>query len=175
MKPRPGDLIAGISGVLLFVSLFFDWYGSNGATVTAWQAFDVLDVLVALAGLGGLAVLLTQATVRRPAIPVAVTVVATAIAALAFLGILYRLLNQPGPNDLVDVEPGLYLGLLLTALMFYGCGKSMRDESPRAADGPIAVEDLPTPPAVAAEPSPGAAPGETTPSEGAGADPREPT
>jgi hypothetical protein len=149
MKPRPGDLIAGISGVLLFVSLFFDWYGTNGATATAWQAFDVLDLLVALAGLAGLAVLLTQATVRRPAIPVAVSVVATAIAALAFLGILYRLVNQPGPNDAIDVEPGLYMALLLTALMFYGCGKAMRDESPRASPQSVAVEDLPAPLAVA--------------------------
>lgn len=179
-------MIAAGCGAVLLVSLWFDWYAADlggagevfqGAELglSAWQSFDVLDLLLFLTALGGIATLVVNATHRSPAIPVAVEVVATALACLALLGILYRLVNQPGPNDLIGVEPGAYLGFLLTAGIIYGAGRSMRDQAPRAADRPVPVEDLPAPPATAAEPAPPPHEGETEPAEGQGADPREPT
>lgn len=154
MKARPGEILAGVCGALLLVALFFDWYDAGDVvTVTAWQAFTFTDIVLAAAGIGGLAVLYTQATSRNPAVPVAVTVAVTALSVLAWLMVVYRLLNQPGPNDVVGLEPGAYLGLLLTAGLFYGCGKAMRDESARAATRPIPVQEMPVPPASGGAPS----------------------
>lgn len=52
MRDRPngeaGNLAAAAGGVLLFVSLFLDWYTRPGYTVTAWTAFEVWDVVLAL-------------------------------------------------------------------------------------------------------------------------------
>jgi hypothetical protein len=42
--------------------------------------------------------------------------------------------NQPGPNDLVEVRAGAWLGLLSAALMLYGGYLSMRDEGTSLAD-----------------------------------------
>ena len=52
-----GELIAGASGLLLFLFLFMDWFGP----VSAFEAFDILDILLALIGLGTAAVVAARA------------------------------------------------------------------------------------------------------------------
>ena len=172
MKPRPGDILAGLAGLLLIAALWWDWYEAGGATASAWEAFSLTDLLLALAGIGGLAVLVSQGASRVPAVPVAVAVIALALSALTLLLMLYRLLNPPGPNDLVGLEAGAYAGLLFSALLFYGIGKSLRDESARAATRPIPIDERPVPPATAAQ-APDAAPDSPPPPPAADA-PRGP-
>jgi hypothetical protein len=46
-----GQLVAGVSGVGLFLFLFLDWYGALGQTRSAWETFSVLDVALAAIGL----------------------------------------------------------------------------------------------------------------------------
>ena len=61
-----GELIAGISGVALFIFMFFSWFGVAGAgevldqaadlgividldtSANAWQAFDFIDLVLLL-------------------------------------------------------------------------------------------------------------------------------
>ena len=43
-----GELIAGASGLALFLFLFIDWFGP----FNAWETFDIMDVLLAIIGLG---------------------------------------------------------------------------------------------------------------------------
>ena len=76
-----------------------------------WQAFSVLDVVLALLALVPLALVVLQATRESPSLPVAFSVLTTVAGALATLLILYRILNQPGPNDRVEVELGAWIGL----------------------------------------------------------------
>ncbi len=137
---RGGDLIAGAGGAALLVALFLDWY--SGAS--AWQAFSVLDVVLALLALVPLALVALQATRASPSLPVAFSVLTTVAGALATLLVLYRILNQPGPNDRVEVELGAWIGLAAAAITAAGGWRSLRVEAiPGAVTPPI--EELPAP------------------------------
>jgi uncharacterized membrane protein len=159
---RDGEWIAGAGGLALLAAMFLHWYGvaipavvplGRGAVAfapldapeaTAWQAFDVLDIVLALLALVPLALVFTQATRRSPSIPVAFSVFTTLAGALAALLILYRIVNQPGPNDIVEVEAGAWLGLVAALIIAAGGWRSMRVEPIPAAPFPP-VEDLPAP------------------------------
>ena len=132
-----GTLIAGVSGVLLFIFMFFSWFGVDVAsaipagipedianqaieesgvdtTANAWQAFDVID--------------LSGASVS---LPVAGSAITTGIGALAFLLVLYRLINPP---DDLGREIGIWLGLLATAGITYGGYEGMQEEGASFGD-----------------------------------------
>ena len=153
---RDGEWIAGAGGVALLAAMFLHWYGAaagrgvlgygpGGSTeATAWQAFGVLDVVLVLLALVPLALVVAQATRESPSIPVALSVVTTVAGALAALLILYRIANQPGPNDAVDVEVGAWLGLLAAVVVAAGGFRSMRVEPVPGSVLPP-VEDLPAP------------------------------
>jgi len=150
---RAPDLVAGAAGIALIASMFLHWYGVDvlvtggppqRAEATAWQAFSVLDVVLALLALVPLALVLLQATRRSPALPVLFSVLTTVAGLLAALLIAYRLANQPGPNDLVDVERGAWLGLLAALAIAAGGWRSTRDESMPGAPPPV-IEHQPTP------------------------------
>ena len=57
----------------------------------------------------------TQATRESPALPVLFSVLTIVAGVLAALLILYRIVNQPGPNDVVEVQAGAWLGLSVAA------------------------------------------------------------
>ena len=134
-RVRTGEIVAG---VLLLVSTFFNWYTVSGRDdgLTAWAAFGVVDLLVALVALLGIALAVSQVVGRGPALPVALGVITTTLALAGTLLVLYRILNQPGPNDLISVEPGAYLGFLATLGVFLGAWLSLSDERPRPVDPP---------------------------------------
>jgi len=153
-----GTLIAGVSGVLLFIFMFFAWYGAPGVsgevieqaqeaaeqlgvqgpedvdtTVNAWESFDFTDLLMLLAvivAVGVAAITLTGASVS---LPVAGSALTAGIGALAFLFVLYRTINPPGEGD-VDREIGLYLGLLATAGIAVGGYLAMQEEGTSFTD-----------------------------------------
>jgi carbon starvation protein CstA len=137
---RDGEWVAGAGGVALLAALFLDWF--SGAS--AWQAFSVLDVVLALLALVPLALVVLQATRESPSLPVAFSVFTTIAGALATLLILYRLLNQPGPNDRVEVELGAWIGLAAAVVTAAGGWRSMRVEAIPGARRPP-IEDLPAP------------------------------
>ena len=137
-RVRAGELVAGAAGVVLLASMFLSWYSISGRddTLTAWGAFSVVDVLLALVALLGIALALSEVVGRGPALPVGLAVITTTLGLAATLLVLYRILNQPGPNDLISVEPGAYLGFLATLGVFLGAWLSLSDERPRPVDPP---------------------------------------
>ena len=137
---RAGEWIAGAGGVALLAVMFTGWY--SGAS--AWEALSVLDVVLALLAIVPLALVALQATRTSPSLPVAFSVLTTVGGAIAALLILYRIVNQPGPNDAVDVDPGAWLGLAAAAVTAAGGWGSMRAEAISGAIVPP-VEDLPAP------------------------------
>jgi len=155
-RVRGADWIAGAGGVALLASLFTGWY--SGAALSApgvgyapldlglngWQAFSVLDLVLALLALSPLALVALQATRDSPSLPVAFSVLSTVAGALALLLILYRIVDQPGPNEAVEVELGAWLGLAAATAMTAGGWRSMRVEAMPGVPPP-AVEDLPAP------------------------------
>jgi len=154
---RLGDWIAAAGGVALLVVMFLDWYAAGGTTevggrdieisvgFNAWQAFGITDILLALAALIAIGLAVITATRRSPALPVAASVITTTTGALAVLLVLYRIVNQPGPNEFIEVKFPAFLGFLCVLAIAAGGWLSMRDEEWPGA--PMETDVRPTPPA----------------------------
>ncbi|HTE59747.1 MAG TPA: hypothetical protein VK631_05305 [Solirubrobacteraceae bacterium] len=141
---RDGEWIAGAGGVALLAAMFLHWYGAGPFAVSAWRAFAVLDIVLALLALVPFGLVFTHATRPSPSIPVAFSVCTMLGGALAALLILYRIVNQPGPNDLVEVEAGAWLGFAAALAIAAGGWRSLRIEAIPGAPLPP-IEDLPAP------------------------------
>lgn len=151
---RLGELLVGGSALALFVVLFaLDWFSFSGMGASGWDALEIqrflLLVVVALAG-----TLVALTVLARPvAMPVAAAVVTTGTAIVALLALLYRVgIDEPGPNPVVEVELGAYLGLAAVTGIAAGAWRTMADErtataaSHRQAERVLAVRGAPRPP-----------------------------
>lgn len=147
---RRGEQIAGGGGLLLFIALFFfKWYGASisfgggevfSASVNGWHGHSVLRWLMLLVILAAVALVVATATQSTPALPISIAPVLTAIALLTTVLLAYRvLLNEPGPNDVIDVRIGAYVGLIASALVTYGGYLTMRIEGGPASPTPVQV------------------------------------
>lgn len=138
---RRGDQIAGAGGIVLLLAMvLFDWYGAGGETevfgqrfdvsvgVSAFQAYGFLDILLFLIAIVAIGHAVLTATQRSPSVPVATSVITTVAGALGALLVLYRIVNQPGPNEIVDTRLGVFIGLLACAAIAYGGFLAMREE-----------------------------------------------
>jgi len=145
-KLSMGEKIAAVSGVLLFVFMFFDWFGVEVSGVpafagtvegnggSAWDALDVIPIflVVAIVAAVGVAVIrLTDADVEPP---VSLNTIVAVLGALAVLLILYRIVDPPGGDSFggvsvdITLEVGIFLGLLSAAGIAYGGYSAMREE-----------------------------------------------
>jgi len=110
-----GMLLIGAGAILLFVSLFLEWYQPG---IDAWEIFEVWDLVLAL-----LAVVALVAVASRmgygPPRP-ASWIIGPAIAALVI--VLYLLINPPPLTPDIDGDPstGLWLALAAAVLMTAG-------------------------------------------------------
>lgn len=153
---RRGEWIAGVGGVLLLVSLFaFDWYGfdavftrglaalplSGGAS--GWDAHTILRWFMLLTVAAGVALWVLTAVERTDAIPLSAAVIAVVVALITTFCLAWRVLvNEPGPNEVIDVKFGAYLGLLSSAAVLVGAWLSLRDEDRDAPLPEIPVRRL---------------------------------
>ncbi len=125
---RLGERVAGICAVLLLIVMFLPWYSVGPFNGTAWEVFGYTDLLLFLLAIVTLALVAVTATQRAPALPVAGSVILTLFGGVMVLLVLYRIVQQPGPDDFVSVELGAYIGLLVVAGIAAGGFLSMRDE-----------------------------------------------
>src|SRR2546430_13921 len=147
-KLRLGEVVAGVSAVLLFIVMFFHWYGVKintsafGIKVTgvespgfsAWKVYSYTDLLLLLLIILALGMVFLSATQRSTALPISLNVIVAGFGGIMTLIVLYRLINQPGPNDLVTVKFWAYVGLLLTAGVAVGAFLAMREEGTSFGD-----------------------------------------
>jgi hypothetical protein len=138
---RDGEWLAAAGGAALLAALFLDWYGG----LSAWRAHAVIDVVLALVALVPFALFAAQATRRSPAVPVALSVLTPLAGLLAVLLIVFRMADQPGPDELRAVHGGAWLGLAAAALIVVGGWRSLRVERIPGAPA-VPVESLPAPP-----------------------------
>lgn len=110
-----GMLLIGAGAILLFVSLFLEWYQPG---IDAWEIFEVWDLV-----LGVLAIVALVAVASRmgfgPPRP-ASWLIGPALA--AFVIVLYLLINPPPLTPDIDGDPstGLWLALAAAILMTAG-------------------------------------------------------
>jgi hypothetical protein len=150
---RVPDLVAGAGGFALVAALFLHWYGLDvlvtggppvRAEATGWQAFSVLDIVLALLAVVPFALVVLQGTRDSPALPVLFSALTTVAGLLAAVLILYRIVDQPGPNDVVEVEAGAWLAFLAAVVVTAGGWASTRMEAmPGRPERPI--EHMPSP------------------------------
>jgi hypothetical protein len=123
---RTGEWIAGVSGLVLLVTLFLPWYADDAGSRTGWQSLGALDVVLFLVALAALAIPVVTAAERTPAIPLALQSLTTLAGILAVVLVLVRVLNMP--DWAVEREWGLWLGLAVTVGIVTGAFIAIRDE-----------------------------------------------
>jgi hypothetical protein len=147
---RHGEWIAGTAGVVLFVSLFLDWYSasgkatSGGGTATGWQSFEVADVVFTIAALMGVGLAVAAATQRAPAVAQALSALTVPVALAA--SVLVVIYTFSIPHGATGREVGLWLGLVAAIGVLLGAWRSMGDQSfPATARPKVEVTPLPAP------------------------------
>jgi hypothetical protein len=177
-KVSPGETIAGVSALALFIFMFLPWYGVDsvggfevgGGSVSAWEAFSFIDILLLLAIAVVLGLVLARAADAMPDLPQPPGLMIAAAGGLALLLVLFRLIFTPGVDTGgfdVDVDLGrkigIFLGLIAAAGMAYG-GWRASNETPAIAGAgrdrpaPPAAPAASTPPPAASTPPPAATP-----------------
>lgn len=128
-----GEKIAGVAAVLLFISMFLAWFGFETAgealgiggsfSFNAWESFDFIDLILlvtVLVTLGAVFAQASDAVIDFPLFPVVAV-----LGGLSTLLVLYRIIDPPGG---ADREFGVFLGLILSALVAYGGYRAMQEE-----------------------------------------------
>jgi hypothetical protein len=147
IRLRAGEWLALAGGAALAPSLLLPWYGARAraATVSGFEAFAVIDLLLVLLSLLAIALAVLQATQINPALPVGASVVTTAFGLVSVLLVLFRIVDQPGPNAFIEVERGAWVGLAATLATAAGGWLSMAAEHVRGLPPGPDPELRPTP------------------------------
>jgi hypothetical protein len=134
-----GEKIAAGAGIVLFISMFFAWFGFDspgealgiGGSITfnAWESFDFIDLVLlvtVLVAVGTAVAKASDAAVDFPLNPVVAV-----LGGLSTLLVLYRIIDPPGGSDR---EWAVFLGLILSALVAYGGYRAMQEEGSSFAE-----------------------------------------
>lgn len=145
-KLSMGEKISAASGILLFVFMFFDWFGFEvsgvpafsgtveGGGGSAWDVLDVIPIFLVLAVIAAVGVAVIRLTDADVEPPVSLNTIVAVLGALAVLLILYRIVDPPGGESFGGVsvdttlKVGIFLGLLSAAGIAYGGYSAMREE-----------------------------------------------
>jgi hypothetical protein len=190
-RARFGDLIAGAAGVVLFISLFLNWYsvdvkssvgGFSGGTfsqsVSGWKAMGFIDILLAACALIAIAVAVARMAGALPrTLPLTPGQILLGVGGLALLLTLIRIIFIPH-GDVPDIpgvkidfgrEIGVFLAFLSAIAMTVGGWLTWSEEG-RPAPGQAGRAGGPTP-VGAGQPYGGGQPGGATAVQPAAAQP----
>lgn len=142
-----GEKISAVSAILLFVFMFFDWFGvevsgvpgfsgtvSSSGGGSAWDALDVIPIFLMLAIVAAIGVAVIRLTDADVEPPVSMNAIVAGLGGFAVLLILYRIVSPPdfGSFGGVSVDAtlkfGIFLGLIAAAGIAYGGYRAMREE-----------------------------------------------
>ncbi len=147
-RVRTGELIAGISGVALFIFSFFSWFGVSAPDIeapagiqfdvasfeesaNAWESFDFIDIVLLLAVIAAVGLMVLSASQASVNLPVAASAITAGLGILATLLVLYRVIDPPdfGVEGLdVGRKIGVFLGLIASAGIGLGGWMAMQEE-----------------------------------------------
>jgi Na+(H+)/acetate symporter ActP len=151
---RSGELLTGASAAALVVVMFLDWFGGR----SAWETMTIARVVLVVFVLVALAMVVLTAT-RTVAMATSAAAITIAVGLPALLLVFYRVvINEPGPNALVSVDLGAYLGLLLVVVVMASAFRALADErthataSLRQTERVLAVRGTPREPPPARDP-----------------------
>jgi len=145
-----GEKIASVSAILLFVFMFFDWYGvsisGGGETIdlggggNAWDTLDFIPILLLIAIIVTIGVIFVEASDTDVDLPVHGAAIVTVVGVVSFLLILFRIVDTPtfasigGVSAEGSVKFGIFLALLASAGVAFGGWKTMQEEGTTFGD-----------------------------------------
>jgi hypothetical protein len=145
-KLNTGEKIAGVSAVLLFIFMFFDWFGveisgegssvsfGSGAGGSAWDALDFIPIVLVITIVVALVNVFLRLSDSDYEPPVSMNVAVAVLGGLSTLLVLFRILDPPGFGTFGGVsvdatlEFGIFLGLITAAGIAYGGYRGMQEE-----------------------------------------------
>lgn len=136
-----GEKIAGASGALLFIFMFFKWFGVSAETAignfgfswNAWDSLELIRFILLITVLAAVGSVLLKASGNELSLPMPPATIVTLLGALSVLLILYRIIDPPGGGaDVTGVglsrQLGVFLGLIAAAGVTYGGYTAMQEE-----------------------------------------------
>lgn len=171
-RVRTGELLAGASGIALFIIMFLPWFGLSGVVeetleqfgnaagvdvgstnFNAWESFDFIDIALFLAVIAGVGLAVLAAAQSSVQLPVAASAVTAGLGIFGTLLVIYRIID---PVEEASRKYGLYLGLIAVAGIALGGWLAMQEEGASfggeadrlggGGGGPSAGEPPPPPP-----------------------------
>jgi hypothetical protein len=145
-KLNTGEKIAGASAVLLFIFMFFDWFGvevsdSNGFSGTipgaggsAWDALDFIPIVLVVTIVIALVNVFLRLSDSDYEPPVSMNVAVAILGGLSALLVLFRIVSPPGFGTFggVSIDAtlslGIFLGLIAAVGIAYGGYRGMQEE-----------------------------------------------
>jgi hypothetical protein len=145
-KLSTGEKIAGVSAVLLFVFMFFTWFGVEvsgsggfsgsvpGAGGNAWEALDFIPIVLVITIVVALVNVFLRLSDSDYEPPISINVALAVLGGLSTLLVLYRIVDPPsfGSFGGVSVDAtrdiGIFLGLIAAAGIAYGAYRAMQEE-----------------------------------------------
>ena len=171
MKER----IAAVSAILLFIFMFFDWFGVEvsgggfsgsvpGAGGSAWDALDFIPIVLVVT----VVVALINAALRlsdspyEP--PVSLNIAVAVLGGISALLVLFRIIDPPSFGSISGVsldgtvEFGIFLGLIAAIGIAYGGYRGMQEEGTSFSDAADRLSGGSGPPPPPPPPSAGTPP-----------------
>lgn len=145
-KLSPGEKIAGGSAILLFIFMFFDWFGvevsgvpgfsgsTPGVGGSAWDALDFIPIVLVIAIVAALVLAGLRLSDSTYEPPVPMSVIVTVLGVISVLLILFRIIDPPsfasfgGVSVDATLSVGIFLGLISAAGIAYGGYSTMKEE-----------------------------------------------
>jgi hypothetical protein len=142
----PGEKIASISAILLFVFMFFDWFGVEvsgvggfsgsvpGAGGSAWDALDFIPIVLVITVIAALVMAGLRLTDSAAEPPIPMSTIVTVLGALSVLLILFRIVDPPsfgsygGVSIDATLDLGIFLGLIAAGGIAFGGYSTMKEE-----------------------------------------------
>jgi hypothetical protein len=146
-----GEKIAGVSAILLFIFMFFDWYSVTisgiaqsvsveGSGGNAWDTLDFIPIVLLLTIIVTIANAAIEVSESEIETPVHGATVVTVLGVISFLLILFRIIDTPtfasygGVSADGSVEFGIFLALIAAAGIGYGGYRAMQEEGTSFGD-----------------------------------------
>src|SRR5919198_262828 len=111
-KLRTGARIAAVAAILLLLDLFLNWYSVDigqafggfaaaagvNTSLSAWEVFDFTDILLFAVVLATLTLLALEAFGSGVRLPVPGSTIIAVLGGIATVWVLWRMINEPGPD-----------------------------------------------------------------------------
>jgi hypothetical protein len=130
-----GQMISGIAGVLLFISLFLKWYGVDGGgdegSLSGWEYNNALDIYLFIVAVFAILPAVAELTGAGMEVPFVDAAAAFLLSVIGLIMTAYVFLDGVPDGLELDRGMGLWLALLSIIAIVFGSYQAMNEEVTR--------------------------------------------